>query len=196
MGNKASKCAESTSESIENYYAMRAVEIAVSEGHEEATVLWSDNAGSADGDPNKSELDEDTHMTNSFNTGGSRHEERGQQVSAPRVRLPAYTAIRNGAVSFTPSDDVTINLTIAIQAARLKPHGVLDFAIQALKKMDVAIVLKEALAWVKAHPWEMAAIVTPLALLACIPTFLGLIGFTASGIAAGMCSPALSLQDC
>jgi len=79
----------------------------------------------------------------------------------------------------------TMHLTIAMRAAKAKTQDALDIAIATLKKMDVVAVAKAIHDWIKAHPWETAAIVIPLVLLACTPAFLGLVGFTASGIAAG-----------
>ena len=63
----------------------------------------------------------------------------------------------------------------------------LNQAIISLTKLGFDInTLGEAVkAWIKAHPWEFAAIVVPLVMLACTPAVLGAVGFTAGGIAAG-----------
>lgn len=59
-------------------------------------------------------------------------------------------------------------------------------AIQALKEMGVIDVAQAAMQWVRLHPWETAAIVIPLVLVSCTPVILPALGFTASGVAAGM----------
>lgn len=60
-------------------------------------------------------------------------------------------------------------------------------AITSLTKLgfDINTLGKAVKAWIKAHPWEFAAIVVPLVILACTPAVLGAVGFTAGGIAAG-----------
>jgi hypothetical protein len=79
----------------------------------------------------------------------------------------------------------TVHLTIAIRAPSMKVTDALEIAINALKQIDVDAVARAILEWIEVHPWETAAIVIPLILLACTSAFLGLAGFTASGVLAG-----------
>ena len=62
----------------------------------------------------------------------------------------------------------------------------MDIAIAALKNLEMATLMKAAVEWIRLHPWETAALIIPIVLMACTPAFLGLVGFTASGVAAGM----------
>lgn len=99
----------------------------------------------------------------------------------------AIKGMDNVSVPDDALDAATVHLTSAICAATKKAFDSLKKAIEKLKKMDVVVVTKAVAEWIKAHPWETAAIVIPLILLACTPAFLGLAGFTAGGVAAGMC---------
>jgi hypothetical protein len=82
-------------------------------------------------------------------------------------------------------DAATVHLTIATRAACMKVGDALEIAIDTLKQIDVAAVAKAVLKWIRAHPWETVAIVIPLVMLVCTPTFLSLAGFTATGVLAG-----------
>jgi hypothetical protein len=79
-----------------------------------------------------------------------------------------------------------IHITAAAQACSARVYDAFNTAIIALKKINFRIVAKAIWEWIKAHPWETAAIVIPFILLACTPAFLALAGFTGGGIAAGM----------
>jgi hypothetical protein len=83
-------------------------------------------------------------------------------------------------------DAAVIHFTIAIRAARAQAEDALELAVKALKKLDVTTVVKAAIEWIKSHPWESAAVIVPLVLMACTPALLGLAGFTAGGVVAGM----------
>jgi hypothetical protein len=50
---------------------------------------------------------------------------------------------------------------------------------------DSKRLTEAAMAWIKKHPWEPAAVFVPLAFLACMPSILGTAGFRAGGIAPG-----------
>lgn len=88
-------------------------------------------------------------------------------------------------VSNDALDAATVHITSAICSSTMKAHDALKKAIEKLKNMDVVVIARAVARWIKDHPWETAAIVIPLVLLACTPPFLGLAGFTAGGIAAG-----------
>lgn len=187
-----SKGPGTNSESIEEWYAARAAEhmarnarIAATEDKDEATALLSDCPDASPvGDPDdRDEKKEDAENLDSGEEppANERGPEAYTSLTSPRIA----DALRNAVV---PSDSLwaaTMHLTIAMRAAKAKTQDALDIAIATLKKMDVVAVAKAILDWIKAHPWETAAIVIPLVLLACTPAFLGLVGFTAGGIAAG-----------
>jgi hypothetical protein len=59
-------------------------------------------------------------------------------------------------------------------------------AIKALNDLGITTIIKAAMVWMKSHPWETAALIVPVLLTACTPAFLGLAGFTAGGVAAGL----------
>ncbi|KAL5420064.1 hypothetical protein PMIN03_000272 [Paraphaeosphaeria minitans] len=118
----------------------------------------------------------------------------GRFVSSTQLPIPklahrlsaiaAIAAVRN--VPAVPTTDAAlIHLTAAIRAAQLQTEDAFCTAIECLKDLDLATVMRAATEWIKAHPWETAAIVIPLVLLACTPGFLAAAGFTAGGIAAG-----------
>lgn len=52
--------------------------------------------------------------------------------------------------------------------------------------MGITTILKAAMKWIKSHPWETAALIIPVLPTICTPALLGVAGFTASGIAAGL----------
>jgi hypothetical protein len=60
----------------------------------------------------------------------------------------------------------------------------MEIAIKKLKEIDAVAIAKAAISWMMSHLYKSAAVVIPLILLACIPSVLGAIGITASGIAA------------
>lgn len=100
----------------------------------------------------------------------------------------AVKAIRNAAG--TPNTiKVAVagtHLASAIRAFGQNASRAFDKAIEALRQIGIIDVSKAAAKWMKEHPWETAAILVPLILLACTPAFLSIAGFTAGGIAAGM----------
>lgn len=115
-------------------------------------------------------------------------ETHNQQVRGsllPR-NVPAIDSIRKIPILPGTIDAAVVHLTIAIRAAKLKAEDALDIAIAALKNLKMATLMKAAVEWIRLHPWETAALIIPIVLMACTPAFLGLVGFTASGVAAGM----------
>ena len=99
--------------------------------------------------------------------------------------LSASDAIRNCSILPGTIDVAVIHLTIAIRATRMQAEDALGIAMEALKNLGIATIMKAAMVWMKAHPWETIALIVPVLLVACTPAFLGLAGFTAGGIAAG-----------
>jgi hypothetical protein len=72
-------------------------------------------------------------------------------------------------------------LTGAIQQARDKFAD----AIEQVKKLGFMGVARAVGRWMKEHPWETAAIIVFIVLMASTPAILGAMGFTSAGIAAG-----------
>ncbi|KAA8617301.1 Ifi-6-16 multi-domain protein [Pyrenophora tritici-repentis] len=107
----------------------------------------------------------------------------------PRDRTPHKTQHISGKQNRTPITMkvalASYHLANAIRAFGRKASCAFDRAIEALRQIDIIDVAKAATKWMKEHPWETAAILVPLILLACTPAFLSIAGFTAGGIAAG-----------
>jgi hypothetical protein len=179
MDNMWSKSPCITPASIERYYAERAGEAknALSdtpEGQEE-TTLESINHVNWDGNDHDAQGDGDKPSADGSDTSESPCTNEGRQLDNKALSgLPAMD-VRNVAKHLSALDAATVHLTIAIRAASMKVSDALGFAIDALKQIDVAVVARAILDWIKSHPWETAAIVVPL----------GLAGFTASGVLAG-----------
>jgi ElaB/YqjD/DUF883 family membrane-anchored ribosome-binding protein len=86
--------------------------------------------------------------------------------------------------------------TMAVQAARqavidkvqllaTQARDKLKDAVEQVKRLGFVGVAKVAGRWIKEHPWEAAAIIAFIVVLASTPAILGAIGFTSAGIAAG-----------
>jgi hypothetical protein len=200
MGNSSSTAAGTNSQSIEDWYAARAGESRAinrqatdARNHDEAIALLSDwreiasrgdenaqddDAGEAEGLATGADEDESTDSASSS--------ERSSMSSGPPANSHTLDTIRDAIVPNSAFQAATCHLVIAYRAFKLGVHDTLELAIAALKKIDVVAVAKASLEWIKAHPYETAAVVIPLILLACTPAILGLVGFTAGGVAAGM----------
>jgi hypothetical protein len=180
MGNKASKSAGMSSESNEYYYTALAAEMASSEASE------SDTVEEANGNAHDSQEAKDESDTNNSNSSDKSSTKKGEQhLDAALPDVSGHDIFRNIAGPSSSLDAAVVHLTVAIRAAGMKAHDALELAIEALKKIGLPTVVKAAMVWMRAHPWETAAIVIPLVLLACTPALLGAAGFTATGVAAG-----------
>lgn len=77
---------------------------------------------------------------------------------------------------------------------------IIDRALISLTKsgFDLKRLAEAVVAWIKAHPWEPAAIVVPLIMLPCTTLILDAVGFKAGGIAAGKwtCFPPWQKYEC
>lgn len=113
-------------------------------------------------------------------------ETRNRQLRRSLGNVPAINVIQNASVLPSPIDVAVIHLTIAVRAARMQAEDALGIAVEALKNLGSTIIWKAAMEWMKSHPWEAAALIVPVVLMACTPAVLGLAGFTAGGIAAGL----------
>lgn len=122
------------------------------------------------------------------------HNRQVRDSLLPR-NVPAIDSMRRIPILPGTIDAAVVHLTIAIRAAKLKAEDALDIAIAALKNLEMATLMKAAVEWIRLHPWETAALIIPIVLMACTTAFLGLVGFTASGIAAGMLAT-LNVSTC
>ncbi|KAF1828095.1 hypothetical protein BDW02DRAFT_652255 [Decorospora gaudefroyi] len=190
MGAAMAKTEKLSAASIESMYAARAAAARMSaqdgdvphlrDPHDENTV-----------DVDKEEITEVEEVD--ANTSPSASEDNGPKHERKDISTTSMTtadmveALRNAKHSSTPPKIAVagVHLRNAILAFGRTARQAFDKAIEALRRIGVIDVAKAASQWIKAHPWETAAIVVPLTLLACTPAFLSLVGFTASGIAAG-----------
>lgn len=113
-------------------------------------------------------------------------ETRNRQLRGSLRDVRAIESIRKAPILPGTIDAAMVHLTIAIRAAKLQAEDALEIAVAALKNLKITTLMKAAMEWMKLHPWETAALIVPVLLMACTPAFLGLVGFTASGVAAGM----------
>jgi hypothetical protein len=111
---------------------------------------------------------------------------RNRQLRGSLRNLPAIDSTRNTTMLPSTIDTAVIHLTIAVRAAKLKAGDALEIAISALKNLKITTLMAAAMEWIRLHPWETAALIVPVVLMACTPALLGLAGFTAGGIAAGL----------
>lgn len=168
-----------TTESIENYYN----ELAQRRAAEEQA--------------NSSEIHDQTgNEDSSSNNGGDDDNNDTQKASDvdPPNETTATTPMSVGSEVPRDASNVPVDEALAKFYGDSAPHifkaddkDRMNRAIISLTKLGFDInTLGEAVkTWIKAHPWEFAAIVVPLVLLACTPAILGAVGFTAGGIAAG-----------
>lgn len=195
MGNAASRQAGSTSESIEAFYAARAAEEAklrattsrqtqnAIEGEE--TPLLDENQGPITPPPQPADAEVDAAPLNASGSNSSRSTSPNQQIGYS-MNDSRYAEVLRTAAASSRADYVMIHVKRALRALGDKSVGALNEAIEALRKIDYIQVAKRVCAWVKDHPWEIAAIFIPLILLGFTPAFLAAAGFTAGGVAAGM----------
>ena len=77
---------------------------------------------------------------------------------------------------------------------------IIERALISLTKsgFDLKRLAEAVVAWIKAHPWEPAAIVVPLIMLPCTTLILDAVGFKAGGIGAGKwtCFPPWQKYEC
>ncbi|KAF2024472.1 hypothetical protein EK21DRAFT_94053 [Setomelanomma holmii] len=196
MGNQKSKPDELNSKSIEAWYTAQAAEsrailapIAAARTKAESTALlheWRRITTSNSGNGVEEEdIDNGDYTDASEAEHHPQADDGNQRLSTSLSDLRVSENIRNIPASSNAIEAATIHLKIAVRAMMMSAHDALDLAIAALKKIDAFEVMKAALKWMKHHPWETAAIIIPLVILACTPAFLSLAGFTATGVAAG-----------
>ncbi|KAF2133286.1 hypothetical protein P153DRAFT_381724 [Dothidotthia symphoricarpi CBS 119687] len=136
------------------------------------------------------QMDEEADVASSLassssSSSSSSRSSTPDQRSQDSIRNPYTARIPGNIANSSRNSYAEDHFMRAFQAWITKSAEAFDDAIAALRKMNFVEVAKAAGAWVKEHPWETAAIVIPLILLACTPAFLTAAGFTAGGIAAG-----------
>ncbi|KAF1936196.1 hypothetical protein EJ02DRAFT_438697 [Clathrospora elynae] len=183
--------------SIQRMYAARAVAAKRADEHkfrmpspksDHPAPRHTDDEDSKDKEDSTAEADERTTSDSSSTSPNAPPET--ERPTRPNTSLASATAaetIRNAAgTPITIKVAVAgIHLSNAIRAFGQKASRAFDKAIEALRQIGIIDAAKAATKWTKEHPWETAAILVPLILLACIPAFLSIACFTAGGIAAG-----------
>ncbi|KAL1794495.1 hypothetical protein ACET3X_007916 [Alternaria dauci] len=127
-----------------------------------------------------------THASGSGSSLSHPSSSRTQDLRSSLPRdVPAIASMHKLPIPAGSIDAAVVHLTIALRAAKLKAEDALAIAVTALKNLHVATLMRAAVEWIKLHPWESVALLVPVVLMACTPAFLGVIGFTAGGVAAG-----------
>ncbi|KAI1508064.1 hypothetical protein PtrEW4_011409 [Pyrenophora tritici-repentis] len=197
MGAKMTKEDGLSTASIQRMYAARA--IAAKRAYEHKFRMPSPKSDypappqTDDKDPKDKEdstVEADENATSDSSSTLPNAPPETERPTRPNTSLASRTvaeAIRN-----TAGTPITMKVALAsyhlanaIRAFGRKASCAFDRAIEALRQIDIIDVAKAATKWMKEHPWETAAILVPLILLACTPAFLSIAGFTAGGIAAG-----------
>ncbi|KZM28362.1 uncharacterized protein EKO05_0005186 [Ascochyta rabiei] len=168
MGKVFSKDAGLTGKSIEKYYHDLARDHAARAAADQKAKGQAGNEDTVNRDF------EDENLTRKA-SGSIQHDD------------PVSEIIRTANVAPEAQYEASAHLSTALRALNKKEMDTFQHSMGALMKLgvDVKVVGRKTLEWVKAHPWETAAIINPLILLACTPFILGAVGFTSSGIAAG-----------
>ncbi|EDU46048.1 Ifi-6-16 multi-domain protein [Pyrenophora tritici-repentis] len=197
MGAKMTKEDGLSTASIQRMYAARAIAAKRAYEHKfRMPSLKSDHPApphTDDKDPKDKEdstVEADEKATSDSSSTSPNAPPETERPTRPNTSLASRTvaeAIRN-----TAGTPITMKVALAsyhlanaIRAFGRKASCAFDRAIEALRQIDIIDVAKAATKWMKEHPWETAAILVPLILLACTPAFLSIAGFTAGGIAAG-----------
>jgi hypothetical protein len=191
MGNKSSKVPDINSDAIVSWYASEAARNANARGNKGKSDSATEREVNQDEEVDTDDTD-DTDTPRTENPGNNEPpsaSEPSQHMSRPDI-IPAIVLPSNSAVAAAVQLTAAAHAAAAqskdaIRAIATKTQDGLDVAIAALKKMGIDVLAKTAFEWIKAHPWETAAIIVPLILLGCTPAILGAFGFTAGGIAAG-----------
>ncbi|KAH6848489.1 hypothetical protein BKA58DRAFT_450916 [Alternaria rosae] len=110
---------------------------------------------------------------------------RNRQLRGSLRDVRAIESIRGTPILPGTIDAAVAHLIIAIRGAKLQAEDALGTAIAALKNLNITTLMKGAMEWIKLCRWETAALVVPVVLMACTSAFLGLVGFTAGGVAPG-----------
>jgi len=167
-------------EDIEAMYAARAA--TASARSQSRNKFTSDDHDAKSGDTDTSEEDAET-------ASASPDTEHSEQTRPPREESVAVEHMADalrGSIPYNTVVSAACHITKAMHAFRNQAIGAFEIAIAYLRKIGIIDLAKIVRLWIKEHPWETAAIVVPLIMLACSPAILGALGFTAGGIAAGL----------
>jgi hypothetical protein len=198
MGARMSKEDGLTAGSIERLYAAKAAAAkAEAERKFWMTGAESYNSHPCETDDEGSKHEEDTVTEDDEKPTGDSSSTSPEEPPEPQrherpttslVNEATTEALRNVTGTSMPSKVAVagIHLANAVRAFGEKASRAFDQAIEALRQIGIIDVAKAATKWMKEHPWETAAILIPLILLACTPALLSIAGFTAGGIGAGM----------
>ncbi|KAI8937285.1 hypothetical protein NX059_006493 [Plenodomus lindquistii] len=179
MGNRLSRAENLSAAAIEKMYAARAAAASASSQrvakdlHENA---FGDNTDSVQPKkaPDSNNVDAGNQARNSLDLQHNNFTAIQRTAEALRGAVPQDLAV-----------SAACYITIAVRAFHDKSAGAFDYAIAQLKKMGIINVAKVIGHWIKAHPWETAALIVPLILVACTPAIFGAVGFGTGGIVAG-----------
>ncbi|KAF9697279.1 hypothetical protein EKO04_004548 [Ascochyta lentis] len=168
-----------TADTIEKYYDI----LARSRAAHAAAKAKTDTPDADEKGQDQGDHTEDADVVNS----DTENEDPTHASSGHADNDPEANIIRTAGVPPESRGDVIAHLNTAVRALTEKDMDMFSHAIGALMKFGgyLNVLARKMLKWVEAHPWETAAIVIPLILLACTPAILGAAGFTAGGIAAG-----------
>ncbi|KAJ4378099.1 hypothetical protein N0V83_000931 [Neocucurbitaria cava] len=199
MGSLFAKEAPLTSVAIESMYAARAAaarkSAAAAPPTEEPSTgeIQPLKGDGQDRVPNEYDSDVDEMQPRTDECKDEYSERRDANVNgsadnsgpSPSERIAHLKVIRNIPLPISNFPTKAMEFKKAIQVFDEKVKNAVDSAVQKLKQLRVLDMAKATGKWMKEHPWETAATVIPLILLACTPAILGAVGFTAGGIAAG-----------
>lgn len=187
MGNKNSKYDVVSSAEIEAWYAARAARAsAISQAGQESSE--KDNSTTSE-EPTAEKNDEQPPSASP-----DREDRADNPHTSPREAL-ALQNMTDALRDSVPKNKVLAavgHITKALRALRRNTIDVFERAVARLRELKIVDRAKIVGAWIKAHPWETAAIVVPLILLACTPAILGAVGFTPGGVAACKAFPFLA----
>jgi hypothetical protein len=177
MGSILSKQNELNAASIEAMYAARAA--AARQGH---TRYCRDFEAEFPRPKNATAPAEGMEMKDMYGASQTHDEalaHEGHTVgNAPRTARTIRAATRLSNMRAT-GPTTTAKL---IRNLRDKAKHLLDAAINALRNSGILQKAKDAGTWMEEHPYETAALVIPLVLLALTPAMLPVMGFAPGGI--------------
>jgi hypothetical protein len=123
--------------------------------------------------------DEESTAPRQFGPGMRQPNSFGQSAGSNLAFQAAYQAVND-------------RLQLLAMQARDKLAGIIEQArdkladaIEQVKKLGLMGVARVVGRWMKEHPWETAAIIVFIVVMASTPAILGAMGFTSAGIAAG-----------